>query len=264
MAGAAAVGAALAERLGVRPAQIGRSETPLGVGWDVELAAALPALRLLSQHLEDAFAAGVTPVTALNRCASALATLPVAARHRPDAAVVWFDAHADSNLPSTSASGYLGGMVLTGAAGHWATGMGDDLDLANVVLVGARDIDPAEQALIDAGALKHVPVGPGLTERLRAAVAGRAVYVHLDCDVLNPGLVPTEYRVENGLSFENLSQTCNILAACEVIGFEIAEFEDRWVETSVVESPARLLEALEPLLKKISGEAPQTHCHSRA
>ncbi|WP_444847916.1 arginase family protein [Duganella caerulea] len=50
-------------------------------------------------------------MTASSRCAASLATLPVVARHRPDACVVWFDAHADLNTPSTTDSGYLGGMV---------------------------------------------------------------------------------------------------------------------------------------------------------
>lgn len=40
---------------------------------------------------------GVVPVTALTRCAVALATLPLIASHHPDAVVVWFDAHADIN-----------------------------------------------------------------------------------------------------------------------------------------------------------------------
>ena len=140
----------------------------------------------------------------MGRCAAGLATIPVVAERLPDACVVWFDAHGDSNLPSSNAVPYLGGMVLTGAAGHWDSGLGAGLNLSNVVLVGARDLDPHEKELIAAGQLKVVEVGPNLPERLSAAVGARDVYVHIDCDVLEPGIVPIEYQVTGGLTLENL------------------------------------------------------------
>ena len=90
----------------------------------------------------------------MGRCAAGLATIPVVVRHHPNACVVWFDAHGDSNLPSSNAVPYLGGMVITGAAGHWDSGLGSGLNLSNVVLVGARDLDPHERQLIDSGVLR--------------------------------------------------------------------------------------------------------------
>lgn len=88
---------------------IGRPESPPPAGWRAALSAALPLLRLLSTHYDRLLSAGVVPVTAMARCAAALATLPVVARHHPEAAIVWFDAHADSNTPDSTTTGYLGG-----------------------------------------------------------------------------------------------------------------------------------------------------------
>lgn len=94
------------------------------------------------------------PVLAvLPRCAAALATFPAIDQARPDACVVCFDAHRDRNLPDQMKSSYLGGLVLTGAAGLWKTGLAGGLSLAQVVLVGSRDLDASEQALVDVGKL---------------------------------------------------------------------------------------------------------------
>jgi len=160
---------------------------------------------------------------------------------------VWFDAHGDSNLPSSNAVPYLGGMVLTGAAGHWDSGLGAGLNLSNVVLVGARDLDPHEKELIAAGQLKVVEVGPNLPERLSAVVGARDVYVHLDCDVLEPGIVPIEYQVTGGLTLENLRACAIALARRKIIGVEVAEFESEWLDGRPA-SPDRLVDAIAPLL----------------
>jgi arginase len=251
MLGSERLGLALAQRLGLTPTVLGTPAAPLAAQWDVELEAARPELKVLSQALGQTLQQGHTPITTLGRCAASLATLPVVARHHPQALVVWFDAHADSNLPSNSASGYLGGLVLTGAAGLWPTGLPSGLKLSNVVLVGARDIDPAEQALIDDGTLRLVKPGRDLADRLAAAIGERPVYVHLDCDVLEPGIVPTEYLVEGGLTLADLQQAAAVLVKNDVIGLEISEFQACWPGSDANASPAALLEALGPLLAKI-------------
>jgi arginase len=252
MSGARLLGQAIEARLGVKAAIIGEMTAPVDGTWQEELAVARPRLRPLVDSLESEFATERTPITTLSRCAVALATLPVVARHRPDTCIVWFDAHGDINTPDTTKSGYLGGMVVTGAAGLWDSGLGGDLNLSNVVLVGARDIDPAERALIDAGAPTLVTAGPNLAQRLRSAIADRAIYVHIDCDVLEPGLVPTEYRVAGGLTFDDLRDACRVLAGNEVVGLEIAELEAAPGDARVASSIAGLLDALEPLITRIA------------
>lgn len=249
-AGSAVLGRALAERLGIDERVVGEPHEPLDpkAPWDAQLAAAHPEFSALSALYDRMLGAKRVPLSVIGRCAAGIATLPVVARHRPDACIVWFDAHADCNIPTSVPNPYLGGMVISGAAGLWDTGFGGTLSLSNVVLVGSRDIDPDEMELINAGAPGWVQVGADLPARLRAAIAGRALYVHLDCDVLEAGLVPTEYLSPNGLQLSDLRAACEVLAEHEVVGFEIAEFQTKWKESDAPFAPAPLIETLEPLL----------------
>jgi arginase family enzyme len=85
---------------------------------------------------------------------------------------------------------------------------------------------------------------------LDAAVGDRPVYFHLDCDVLEPGLAPTDYRVPNGLSFDELRGVANRLAQNTIVGVEVAEFEGTWAETGEPGDPRPLLDALSPLVEE--------------
>jgi arginase len=91
-------------------------------------------------------------------------------------AVVWFDAHGDLNTPETSPSGNLWGMPLRMLLDSGTVAPADTL------LVGARSLDPAEKEFIAATGLRCA------REELADALDGvDAVYVALDCDVLDPG-----------------------------------------------------------------------------
>ncbi|WP_320064540.1 arginase family protein [Micromonospora sp. RTGN7] len=249
MQGSRMIAAELAARLGSAPVVIGSPQPALCTNWDEELAVARPALHAMSEHFDGLFHDGAFPVTALSRCAVALATLPVVARHRPDAVVVWLDAHADLNTPQSTTTGYLGGLAFSGPLGMWDSGLGQGLKPENAILCGARDIDPAEQPLIDDGVITLVEVGPDLAERLRAAIAGRPVYVHIDCDVLEPGTVPTDYLVPGGLTLGDLRSAALAMSEFDVVGLEIGEFEAGEDPDGVPIHPGPLLDALQPLLR---------------
>jgi arginase family enzyme len=247
-AGAQMLGALLARRYALDTTFVSTPHVPLTTtAWNEQLAAARGDLHAFADALRESLSQGHRTILAMGRCAAGLATIPVIATRHPDACIVWFDAHGDSNLPSSNAVPYLGGMVLTGAAGHWDSGLGAGLSLSNVVLVGARDLDPHEKELIAAGHLKVVEKGPNLASRLSAAVGMRDVYVHLDCDVLEPGIVPIEYQVSGGLSLEDLRACAAVLAKRNVIGVEIAEFESEWLDGRPA-SPDRVVDAISPLL----------------
>jgi arginase len=107
-------------------------------------------------------------------CAHIGAIEGLAARHE-GLGVVWIDAHGDLNTPETSPSGNEWGMPLRMLLDAGAVAVED------VVLVGARSLDPGEQAFI---------AGHGLCVDAAAAVKPREgagpVYVAIDCDVLDP------------------------------------------------------------------------------
>lgn len=248
MRAAPVLAAALAARFGVAPDIVGHPEPALSTGWRIELEAARPGLVALAERYDEVLSAGRVPVAALNRCSAALATLPVVARRRPDAVVVWFDGHADLNTPQSSTTDFLGGLALAGPLGLWDSGLGAGLTSDRTFLAGSRDLDPSERELVDAGRVGLVPVGPGFAERLAQTVAGRPVYVHIDCDVLEPGSVPTDYAVPDGLTLAELADALARLATGEVVGLEVAELEASASPVDTEAAAQRLVSAVLPLL----------------
>lgn len=250
MRGALELGDRIAQAFDLQTTVVAEPDAVADGGWAAQLRLAAPKLSGLAAHLDGVLKEQRKSLLVTTRCAASIATLPVVAKRHPDICVVWFDAHGDCNTPADqnyAEHAYLGGMVLSGAAGEWDTGFGAGLNLAQVVLVGSRDLDPPEIAKIRAGCIQLIGPGERLGEKLAAAVKGRPVYVHLDCDVLSAGLVPTEYQVENGLSFADLKDACDALSRCTVLGLEIAEYEGAWPDGRLGNSGA-LLDAVAPLI----------------
>jgi arginase len=107
-------------------------------------------------------------------CAHVGAVEGLATRHER-LGVVWLDAHGDLNTPETSPSGNLWGMPLRMLLDSGT------VHPADVALVGARNLDPPEKEFIAASGLRTGE--DGLREALEQV---DAVYVALDCDVLDP------------------------------------------------------------------------------
>jgi arginase family enzyme len=104
-------------------------------------------------------------------CSHVGAVEGLAARHGR-VGVLWLDAHGDLNTPETSPSGNEWGMPLRMLLDRGT------VDAADVVLWGARNLDPPEEEYIAAAGISDDPAQ--LLERCDA------VYVALDCDVLAP------------------------------------------------------------------------------
>lgn len=247
--GARALASEIGSAMGLSPTVVGQPAAALNTNWDVELEQARQGLADLQDRYERIYAAGNRAISATSRCAASIATLPAIARHHPNACVVWFDAHADLNTPESTQSGYLGGLALSAPMGLWDSGFGAGLNPANLILVGQRDLDPFEAQLIREKAICHIPPGETIADRLQAAIGGRPVYVHIDCDVLDPGIVPTDYVHEHGLSLDQLHGACAAIARSDVIGVEVAEFQSSSNKGSPPVSPGPLVQALMPLLQ---------------
>jgi arginase family enzyme len=104
-------------------------------------------------------------------CSHVGAVEGLAARHG-HVGVLWLDAHGDLNTPESSPSGNDWGMPLRMLLDRGTVGSDE------VVLWGARNLDPPEEEFI---AAKGIGADPEtLLER------ADAVYVALDCDVVDP------------------------------------------------------------------------------
>jgi arginase len=127
-------------------------------------------------------------------CAHVGAVEGLAARH-DRVAVVWLDAHGDLNTPATSPSGNAWGMPLRMLLD------GGTVRVDDVALVGARSLDPGEEAFI---AESGLAVGVGAVESAIEDADG--AYVALDCDVLEPGQVETFMPEPGGLALADVER----------------------------------------------------------
>jgi arginase len=221
--GARALALALADRLGAEARMIGTPGDPANTRYDDDLRDARGCLLEAGGQVEDALAAGAFPVITSSDCSICVTTLPAVARQRPEAWVLWLDAHPDFNDPQTTQSGFLGGMCLAAACGAWDAGFDmPRFDPARVVMCGIRDVDAGERVLVET----H---GVGLVERpsrLAELLAGRELFVHLDLDVLDPRVMPgLHWPVEGGFSDGGLrTLLAEVADAADVIGLEITDF----------------------------------------
>jgi arginase len=241
--GARALALELGERIGIAPRLIGTPAAgPRDTAYEQDLAENGGCLLEAGGQVEDALAGGDRPLLFAGDCAIAATTLRTVLRHRPEAMVLWLDAHPDFNTPATTSTGYLGGMGLSAACGRWDCGLLHDepaLDPSRVVMCGARDIDPGELIELEAAGVMRIEEPSLIAEALN----GRAVFVHVDVDVLDPEVLRTRWPVPGGLTDGELHALLSdvVSVAGELIGAEI---------TNVPSAGAalRVATALEPLL----------------
>jgi len=165
-------------------------------------------------------------------CAGEIASVSfLNAKYQGDLAVVWMDAHADMNTPASSPSKTLHGMPLRTLLGEGDASLLErafsTLSPRQVFLVGTREFDPDEEHYIQqhqVSVLNDPQAFQGLADQITSA-GFRQVYIHLDFDVLDPGIFPyTTAPSANGLSINRLMAILEALhRAFEVVGFSLLE-----------------------------------------
>jgi arginase family enzyme len=239
----------VARRLGAEARPIGSPSPPRIAAWEEDLRDAAGCLLEAGGQVDDALEAGRVPILLAGECAIALATLPVVARTRPDARVLWLDGHADFNTPRTTESGYLSGMALSGACGLWPTGFDGGVAPERVVLAGVRDVDEEERRLLERSAATAIGASLETLVATQNALDRAPVYVHLDLDVIDPEAFPAEFPAPGGLAPEKLYDLLEAVAGqCELVGLEVTAFcapADELERAAAADTAAR---AIEPLL----------------
>jgi len=126
-------------------------------------------------------------------------------KYGPHFAAIWFDAHADSNLPHESPSNNFHGMPLRTLTGEGPEAMApllfSKLQPSQIFYVGLREVDPPENAFIKKHNLFHTR-NPDPSDLINALKANgiQYLYLHFDTDVLDPSAYPhTFYQVPDGL-----------------------------------------------------------------
>ena len=234
---------ALAEALG-SPRFIGSEEEPRVADWQDDLRDARGCLLEAGGQVDDALAAGRFPLLVAGDCSIAMTTLAAVHRHRPEARVLWLDAHGDFNTPETTTSGFLGGMSLAGAVGLWETGLAEPFPAEQLVMAGVRDLDPPEREALERSPATVVGAGLDTLVAVQNALDRAPVYVHMDVDVLDPEDMPAQFPVGGGMRPDKLYDLLEAVAdECEIVGVEITAFTD-------ADHTATVCSVAEPLLKE--------------
>jgi len=141
--------------------------------------------------------------------------------------VIWFDAHADFNTPESTVSGYLDGMGLATVTGHCWNKLAQTVSgftpvpETNVVLIGARDVDPAEQDRLKRSAIAQISADAirrtGIEESALPALdllqqRTRQVYLHIDMDILDMQIARANvFAAPGGLSVQEVIDAIQLI-----------------------------------------------------
>jgi arginase len=154
--------------------------------------------------------------------------------------VIWVDAHADMNRPETTPSGNIHGMSLAVLLGHGHPRLVDlcggtpAVRAENVSILGARDLDPGEKALISESGVRVFTmseidergVGVCMEEALQRANDGTGgFHLSFDLDSLDPRVAPgVGTPVQGGLTYREGHLVCEKAARSgELLSFEVVE-----------------------------------------
>lgn len=261
--GARVTGARIAADYQLPSQTVGTPSPAQHDNWSDALHQAKDTLGDLATALDEALGERQAPIILSSTCSASLATIPVVHRHHPEVVVLYVDGHGDFNIPGCTQTGYLGGMVLSGACGLWDSGFGGTLPTAQAVLVGSRDIDEPEQQLIDSHRLRHLTPKDAHPDLLRAAIGDRPVWVHVDWDVLEPGYIPADYVVPDGLTPDQMRDLFAAIPRHQLIGFELAEFNAPEDRLSIDEGLTVLMNIVSPLMAALTSHtAPASHVNA--
>ncbi len=223
-----------------------------------EIGTAFELNRLLAEQVSSAIRSKRFPIVLAGNCNSCLGT--VAGIGSSQLGVVWFDAHGDFNTPETTVSGFLDGMGLAMLTGRcWRSLLRTipgfrPVAEANILHIGARDLDPEEKRLLQESEIGVVTpqaeegrdrqtIGTAL-DRLRDKAA--RIYLHVDMDVLDTGeALPNHLAVPGGFSVEVVEDAIRMIKdRFDVCAGAITSFDPSYdKDDQVLEAGIRIVEA---------------------
>lgn len=185
------------------------------------------------------------PLTVGGDCTLVPAALAGVVTADHEIGLVYLDGHPDFHTPESTVSGYFSGMALAltvGSGPDELTHMGSRFPIVNpqnVLLAGPRpgNIDPSEtDDLTNTGVRTLFLESQGadnfknelkrLTERIR-----KPVYLHLDCDVVNPQEMPAlagmkaKVHTSGGLTLEEALSVCEVLSDLPLVGMDVTLYD---------------------------------------
>jgi arginase len=192
----------------------------------------------------QALASGYFPLSLGGDHSVAIGTLAGVARYFHDRGesigLLWFDAHADMNTPDTSPSGNIHGMPFAATLGYGPEALTSILDLspkldpAKCVLIGARDIDSTERAIVrDSGVnvftmrqIDEQGMPAIVSQAIALASRGTAGFaVSFDMDVVDPREAPgVGTPIPGGITYREAHLAMEMIAdSGRMVALELVE-----------------------------------------
>lgn len=188
----------------------------------------------LANRVNDIIGEGNFPIVLGGDHSIAIGTLAGLADSYDNLGVIWYDAHADLNTAETSPSGNIHGMPLAVSIGLGHEALVNIRDYApkinpeNVVIIGARSVDPGERELIKEKGIKvfsmHEIDKLGMSEVMTQTIQYfkdrkvDGVHLSLDLDGLDPLYTPgVGTPVAGGISYRESHLAMEMLYASNLI-----------------------------------------------
>ena len=193
------------------------------------VAAILKSLNDLRPRVEIAVKAGALPLIVTGDCISVLATVAAARRYYRNVSLIYMDRDADLNVPATTPSGCVDGMVISHVIGRGAPelvrfwGEPPLVREPDVALFGFERLDQPEDQYLVSSPLRRHPASE--VSAMGAAAAARAslervhaanheFVLHFDVDVISSQeFRATNFPGEGGLSLNEVRDALRVFAA---------------------------------------------------
>ena len=170
---------------------IDREEITLEAPFPAEISAAFQLAGKISERVRECRGQGVVPVVLSGNCNAALGTVSGCGANK--LGIVWFDAHGEATTPETTVSGFLDGMSISTLLGRAWHRLAENIPGFapipgnRILLFGARDVEPAEQSLLEAAGVRRAATLAQLQKQLPILTREiNQIYLHVDLDVLDP------------------------------------------------------------------------------
>jgi arginase len=194
----------------------------------------------LAKVVTDTLQSGEFPLVLGGDHSIALGSIAGVSRVHKNVGVIWIDAHADFNTYEITPSGNIHGMILAASAGigesHLTNigGWSPKVNKQNIVIVGARDLDPNEQVCLREHAIRIFTMSDidrkGISDVMRQAItiAGQGndgIHLSLDMDALDPKEAPgVGTPVKGGLTYREAHLAMEMIAdSRQLVSMDVVE-----------------------------------------
>ncbi|MCH4827597.1 MAG: arginase [Planococcus sp. (in: firmicutes)] len=199
------------------------------------LKAITKATEALGDKVFNVAEAGNFPLVLGGDHSIAIGTLAGISERHENLGVIWYDAHADMNTSDTSPSGNIHGMPLAASFGHGhekltnIRGYSPKVKPENIVIIGARSVDPGERELIKEHGIRvysmheidKMGMHAVIEESIRYLKEERntdAVHLSLDLDGIDPMYTPgVGTPVPGGISYRESHLAMEMLYDANII-----------------------------------------------